>query len=82
MIQINKLNKGANMDLKEKQRLLDNLQSLSSELENTQSCRGWKDYHKGSEHDEIIMKVIKVEDHISDLIEEIEEEINSTKEVA
>ena len=70
------------MDLKEKQRLLDNLQSLSSELENTQSCRGWKDYHKGSEHDEIIMKVIKVEDHISDLIEEIEEEINSTKEVA
>ncbi len=70
------------MDLKEKQRLLDNLQSLSSELENTQSCRGWKDYHKGSEHDEIIMKVIKVEDHISDLIEEIEEEINSIKEVA
>jgi len=70
------------MDLKEKQRLLDNLQSLLSELENTQSCRGWKDYHKGSEHDEIIMKVIKVEDHISDLIEEIEEEINSIKEVA
>ena len=82
MIQINQINKGANMDLKEKQRLLDNLQSLSSELENTQSCRGWKDYHKGSEHDEIIMKVIKVEDHISDLVEEIEEEINSTKEVA
>tara|TARA_X000001382_G_C3109011_1_gene159234 strand:- start:449 stop:697 length:249 start_codon:yes stop_codon:yes gene_type:complete len=82
MIQIKTINKGANMDLKEKQRLLDNLQSLSSELENTQSCRGWKDYHKGSEHDEIIMKVIKVEDHISDLIEEIEEEINSIKEVA
>jgi len=82
MIQINKLNKGANMDLKEKQRLLDNLQSLSSELENTQRCKGWNDYHKGSEHDEIIMKVIKVEDHILDLIQEIEEEINSTKEVA
>ena len=70
------------MDLKEKQRLLNNLKSLSSELENTQRCKGWNDYHKGSEHDEIIWKITKVENHILDLIEEIEEEINSTKEVA
>ena len=70
------------MDRNEKQRLLDNLQSLLNELENTQRCKGWREYHKGSEHDEIVNKVFKVEDHISDLIEEIEEEINSTKEVA
>ena len=67
------------MDLKEKQRLLDNLKCLSGELENTQSCKGWKEYHKGSEHDETVQKFFKAEDYISDLIEELEEEINPNK---
>lgn len=68
------------MDIKEKQRLLDNLESLQNELENTQNCKGWREYHKGSEHDEIVNKVFKVEDHISDLIEELKEELNTNKE--
>ena len=68
------------MDIKEKQRLLDNLESLQNELENTQNCKGWKEYHKGSEHNEIVNKVFKVEDHISDLIEELKEELNTNKE--
>jgi hypothetical protein len=56
----------------EQKRLLDNLKSLQNELENTQRCKGWQEYHKGSEHDEIVNLVFKVEDHISDLIEELE----------
>ena len=68
------------MDIKEKQRLLDNLESLQNELENTQNCKGWREYHKGSEHDEIVNKVFKVEDHISDLIEELKKELNTNKE--
>ena len=68
------------MDQDNKQRLLDNLQSLLSELENTQSCKGWKEYHKGSEHDETVNKFFKTEDYVSDLIEELEEEINSNKD--
>jgi len=68
------------MNQDNKQRLLDNLQSLLSELENTQSCKGWKEYHKGSEHDEIVNKFFKTENYVSDLIEELEEEINSNKD--
>ena len=59
------------MDNKTKRRFLDNLNFAKNELENLQSDRGFKDYHKSENHDEIIKKFYDVTDHIEDVIEEL-----------
>ena len=89
----NKNNKGANtmelrekeirvqdMDLRKKQIMLDNLKSLFNEMELVERTKGFKEYHSTSNHDEIIRKYYDVSNHVEDLIEELEEEINSNKD--
>jgi len=58
----------------EKERLLQNLKSLLGEIENTTSCKGWKEHHEGSEHDDTVNTFFKAEDYVSNLIEELKED--------
>jgi len=59
------------MDNKTKKRFLYNIDFAKNELENLQNDRGFKDYHNGENHDEIIKKIYDVTDHIEDVIEEL-----------
>ena len=61
------------MDNKTKRRFLDNLNFAKNEMKNLQSDKGFRDFHNGENHDEIIRKFYDVTDHIEDLIEELTE---------
>jgi len=76
-----------NLDLTntENKNFLENLKSVFNQMEELRSSKEFDKYYspeKGKYYDDKYKIYIKAQDQVEYLIEEIEEELNSTKEVA
>ena len=79
------MNQNLNLTNTENKNFLENLKSVLNQMEELRSSKEFDKYYspeKGQYYDDKYKIYIKAQDQVEYLIEEIEEEINSTKEVA